>query len=369
MSGLSLWICILAGLAAFPLVCMLTFLVWASLRYGRVIDRIFEERPVFMPLLIEPEDSGEEVVFQASDGLSLRGSYFKRRGRARAGTLVFCHEYLSDRWSYAPYLDHLRDAGYDIFSFDFRNHGESDRHPGYSPLQWATDHEVRDLSAALDYLRSRSDHDPAGFGLFGVSRGGGTAMIVAAQERDVWCVITDGAFPTRGTMTSYIGRWSEIYVQSHLLLRFVPTWVYDALGWLSRRRSGRRLNCRFPEIERAARRLSPRPWLLIHGARDTYIGSPIARAFFDCAREPKEMWLVPEAKHNRCRECEPEAYVERLRSFLARYAPRRPLAVPSDPTSASEEVGGYAAGAALGLTGISLRGATPTPAVNQAATV
>ena len=37
-------------------------------------------------------------------------------------------------------------------------------------------------AAALAYLRSRPDHDPAGFGLFGVSRGGGTALVVAAAE-------------------------------------------------------------------------------------------------------------------------------------------------------------------------------------------
>ena len=71
-----------------------------------------------------------------------------------------------------------------------------------------------DLQGALAYLRSRPDHDPAGFGLFGVSRGGSTALVVGAAERDVWGVVTDGAFPTRGTMTAYILRWAEIYARS-----------------------------------------------------------------------------------------------------------------------------------------------------------
>ena len=76
--------------------------------------------------------------------------------------LVFCHEYLSDRWSFQPYADGLRDLGFDLFTFDFRNHGASDSDPVYQPLQWVTDHEVRDLRAALAYLRSRPDRDPAG---------------------------------------------------------------------------------------------------------------------------------------------------------------------------------------------------------------
>ncbi len=47
--------------------------------------------------------------------------------------IVYCHEYLSDRWSYHPYVDHLRDLGFDLFTFDFRNHGESENEPGYGP--------------------------------------------------------------------------------------------------------------------------------------------------------------------------------------------------------------------------------------------
>jgi pimeloyl-ACP methyl ester carboxylesterase len=368
VAGLTLWVLILGSLAALPLVFLLTFLIWASLRYGWAIDRIFEERPVFMPLRVVPEDEGESVSFTASDGLRLAGTYLKRRTEARVAVLVFCHEYLSDRWSFVPYLDQFRDAGYDLFTFDFRNHGSSASDPNYSPLQWATDHEVRDLRAALTYLRGRPDRDQAGFGLFGVSRGGGVALVVGARERDVWGVITDGAFPTRGTMTSYIGRWAEIYVQSHLLLTFVPMWVYDALGWLSRRRTGPRLNCRFPEIETAARRLSPRPWLLVHGAKDAYIRVEIARALFEYAREPKEMWLVPEAKHNRCRDCEPEAYADRIRTFLARYAPRRPL-TPDGESSLAQEENGFRSEPTLPRAGTQLLSTVPTAPVSQTAAV
>ena len=80
----------------------------------------------------------------------------------RAGVVVFCHEFLGDRWSFQPYTDGLRDLGFDLFTFDFRNHGTSATEPGYEPLQWVSDREVRDLRAALAYLRSRPDRDPAG---------------------------------------------------------------------------------------------------------------------------------------------------------------------------------------------------------------
>ena len=178
-------------------------LVYLTVKYTPVIGRNFEKQPLFMPLRVKPVEQGESVEFHTEDGLRLAGTYFRKRTEELAGVLVYCHEYLSNRWSFHPYIDHLRDVGYDIFTFDFRNHGASDHEPGYSPLQWTSDREVRDLRGALAYLRSRPDHDPAGFGLFGVSRGGTTALITAAIEPNVWGVITDGAFPTRGTMVPY----------------------------------------------------------------------------------------------------------------------------------------------------------------------
>ncbi|QEH33985.1 Alpha/beta hydrolase family protein [Aquisphaera giovannonii] len=339
MTALSTTLNILAWGGLIVFAALLAFVVFATLKYGPIIQRIFEVRPVFLPLHVRPEDEGEPVSFEAEGGVALSGSYLRRRTEARAGVLVFCHEYLSDRWSYLPYADHLRDRGFDVFTFDFRNHGTSHRDPGYSPLQWTTTFEVADLRAALRHLRSREDHDRAGFGLVGVSRGGTTALVVGAEQPDVWGVITDGAFPIRGTMTAYILRWAEIYINSKILLRLFPLWLYKLVGYISRRQSERKLRCRFPDVESAARRLAPRPWLAIHGEKDTYIGPDIARNLFNRAGQPKELWIVPGAKHNRCREANPGAYAARQVDFLSRKAPRPlvdPPAADVDPAPHAE---------------------------------
>jgi pimeloyl-ACP methyl ester carboxylesterase len=304
------------------LVAMVGFLVFIAIRYSPIIGRIFEEKPLFLPLLVDPAFRGEEVRFPTGDGLELTGTYFPARTAGRIGVLVFCHEFLSDRWSCQPYADRLRDVGFDLFSFDFRNHGASAHDRDYQPLQWVTDRDVRDLRAALAYLRRRADRDPAGVGLFGVSRGGGTALVVAAEDPGVWGVVTDGAFPTRGTMLAYIVRWAEIYVRNPLFREGIPLWIYSYVGWVARVRSQSRLRCRFPSVERAAARLAPRPWLMIHGEKDAYIGPEIARRLFAEAREPKALWIVAEAKHNRCRELQPEVYAARVAEFFLRTAPR-----------------------------------------------
>lgn len=305
------------------LAVLVAFLIYAAIRYAPIIGRIFEEKPLFLPLRAKRAADGEDVRFTTADGIELAGTYFRERAGRRAGVVVFCHEFLGDRWSCQPYADHLRDRGFDVFTFDFRNHGESGHDPIYRPLQWVTDHEVNDLRAALAYLRSRPDCDPAGVGLFGISRGGGTGLVVAADEPTVWGVVTDGAFPTRGTMLAYILRWAEIYVSNPFLWRKMPLWVFQFLGWVGRIRSEKRLACRFPDVERAVARLAPRPWFMIHGEKDAYIGPDIARALFAEARDSKELWIVPGAKHNRCREVQNGAYLGRVAEFFAKSAPRR----------------------------------------------
>lgn len=313
---------IVSGLLVLPFLALGVFMAYVALRYSPTISRVFEEKPLFLPLRVPPEPGGEEVRFRTEDGLELAGTYLKAEGEGRIGVFVFCHEYLSNRWSCQPYTAELRRLGYDVFSFDFRSHGESDEEPSYRPLQWVTDHELRDLRAALAYLRTRPDRDEAGFGLFGVSRGGSTSLVVAPGEPDVWGVITDGAFPTRGMMLAYIIRWAEIYVSNPGLYRRMPKAVYRTAAWAGRVRSERRLNCRYPDVEKAVARLSPRPWLMIHGGKDNYIAPAIVQELFDRAREPREIWIVPGAKHNRCLEVAREAYAARLNGFLARYAPR-----------------------------------------------
>ncbi len=111
----------------------------------------------------------------------------------------------------------------------------------------------------------------------------------------------------------------------------LPRWLYRVLARSGRRNSERRRRCRFPDVERAVARLAPRPWLMIHGQRDTYISPEIVQELFRSGNGPREMWLVPDAKHNRCREREPEAYAGRLLDFIDRYAPRRPITEPPAP--------------------------------------
>ena len=83
--------------------------------------------------------------------------------------------------------------------------------------------------------------------------GGATALVVAADDPGVWGVVTDGAFPTRGTMIAYIQRWAEIYVSQPVLLAILPAWCLR-LRRLGGARSGPQKRLALPLPERRARR-------------------------------------------------------------------------------------------------------------------
>jgi uncharacterized protein len=280
--------------------------------------RIFQEKPLFVIPRGQPVPGAEDVTVATGDGLKLRGCYLKAAGRRR-GVILFGLEFGSNRWACVPYCEHLLRAGYDVFALEPRNQGDSETMPGYEPLQWVTDYEIRDAEAAVAYLKGRPDADPRGVGLFGISKGGGAGLFVAARDPFIRCCVTDGVFATYTTLVPYMRHWFRIYNRDYVRQAMIPSWYWGnlgliGLGWIEAERRSR-----FPHLEPSLRRLR-RPLLMIHGGADTYIKPEMARALFDMARaEPKEFWLVPEAKHNQAFHLAGEEYRRRVLEFFDRH--------------------------------------------------
>ena len=64
------------------------------------------------------------------------------------------------------------------------------------------------------------------------------------------------------------------------------------------------------------------PLLMIHGEGDTYIKPEMARALFERVREPKELWVVPNAKHNQALHTAGDEYHRRVVEFFDRHLAR-----------------------------------------------
>jgi fermentation-respiration switch protein FrsA (DUF1100 family) len=300
---------------AFWLSGLLVYLRW---KYVPLVERIFQEKPLFIVPRGQPASEAEDVSFRNADGLTLRGCYF-RTPRPRRGVILFGLEFGSDRWSCRAYCDHLVEAGFDVFAFEPRGQGESDAQEGYEPLQWVTDFEVDDTAAALAYLRHRPDADPRGVGFFGISKGGGAGLIAASRDRTVRCCVTDGVFGTYSTIVPYMRHYFRIYNRDYRFQGLFPSWYYGRVGVTAVKRTERRRGCRFPDLEKRLPRLAPRPLLMIHGELDTYIKPDMAEALFARARQPKEFWLVAKAKHNQALHLVGDEYRRRVLEFFERH--------------------------------------------------
>src|SRR5271166_3403587 len=135
--------------------------VYLHVKYVPVVKRIFQEKPLFVIPRGQQLRDAEVVRFPTTDGLTLYGCYLKAKA-PRRGVILFGLEFGSTCWSCWSYVEHLVNAGFDVFAFESRNQGESGRMEGYEPLQWVTRYEVEDAKAALAYLKNRPDADPRG---------------------------------------------------------------------------------------------------------------------------------------------------------------------------------------------------------------
>ncbi|MBA4067258.1 MAG: hypothetical protein C0501_26835 [Isosphaera sp.] len=284
-------------------------------KYMGYLLRIFQEKPLFVVPRGEEAAGAEDVAVTADDGLTLRGCYLKTTAAERKGVILFGLEFGSDRWSCRPYCERLLAAGYDVLAVEPRNQGGSDRDPNYEPLQWVTDRDVADARAVVKYLLSRPDADGRGVGLFGVSKGGGAGLVAAAGEPGVRCVATDGAYATHTTMVPYLKRWIAIYSDRKILQRALPMWFYGIIGSVGAKKVARNRGVAYPSVEKAVSRLG-RPLLMIHGGGDNYIRPEMAAALFARARGPKELWVVPKAKHNQALTVAGDEYHARVLAFF-----------------------------------------------------
>lgn len=312
------WFWIMVSVLVIPpiavgLLLAVAFLYFRS-KYANLVVRIFQEKPLFIIPRGKPTDDAEHVTFPTPDGLTLRGCYLKA-GAPRKGVILFGLEFGSDRWSCQAYCSALLAAGYDVFAYEPRNQGDSDKDPNYEPLQWVTDRDEADMRSAIKYLVARPDAHPNGIGVFGISKGGSTALLAASHDRRVRCVVTDGAYATYTTMVPYMRKFIKIYSNRTWIQNRVPAWLYGAVGGEGVKQVARSRGVAYPSVEKAAGKLR-QPLLMIHGEGDTYIKPEMARALFGRVREPKELWVVPKAKHNQALHAAGDEYHRRLVAFF-----------------------------------------------------
>ena len=305
-------------------VSLLAFLGALLAKYVRICLNIFVD--THPPLSMGPVDfqplQGEKVRFRSFDGTSLRGMMLKAANRrACKGTIVFCHEFGSDMHSCARYARPLIEASFDVFTFDFRGHGESSSGGRYRPLQWPSDKELEDVLGACAFVEASlaAEGKEPQVGLFGISRGAGAGLLAAASNPSIKAIICDGAFSTDTTLIALMKRWAHIFARFKLVYENHTQTFWQLLLWLLMRFAQPKLGRRFPSVRKALKHMQPRPIFFVHGQRDSYIREDQTRILYAEAPSPKYLWIVESAKHNQSVIVQPKQYASRTIAFFRRH--------------------------------------------------
>jgi len=241
--------------------------------------------------------SAEAFEIPCKDGLTIRGDIYP--AASTLGTVIVCHGFKGfAHWAFFPYLGRtLAENGLTAITFDFSGSGIGrDRESFTEPGAFAGNtlsREQDDLENLVDYAR-RKKLITGKFGLFGHSRGGGSAILfAAAPDSDVGSLVTWAAI-------SYPNRWSK---------EDVGTWRKRGYAEVTNSRTGQlmRLDTDLLEdvelhgktklnIEAAAAKIKV-PWLIVHGTADDTVPSSEAERLHELSPRVSTLRLIKGANH------------------------------------------------------------------------
>lgn len=235
-----------------------------------------------------PSAAYEPVTFDASDGVRLSGWYVASTNRA---AVVLVHGGGGDRTGAVRHARLLAGHGYGVLLYDSRGRGESDG--GHNALGWDWD---KDVEGALAFLRERPDLDPERIGGLGLSTGADVLIEVAPTHRELKAVVSDGA-----TFRSFedIRNLSGIDYTAPFYWPFIT-----AVRVFSGSSPGE-------PLEDLVARVSPTPLLLI-ASGNAQREAEVNRLYAAAAREPVELWEIPDGTHTAALREHPEEYEQRV---------------------------------------------------------
>ena len=130
-------------------------------------------------------DNRSDVEFN-SDGVTLRGWYYRATSGGKAPTIVMCHGFAATIEMYLDkYAEHFSANGFNVLVYDNRNLGSSDGEPRGEIAPWE---QIDDFRNAITFAETLPGTDPARIGIWGSSYSGAHVLVVAAQDRRVKCV-------------------------------------------------------------------------------------------------------------------------------------------------------------------------------------
>lgn len=256
------------------------------------------------PLCVWPDQyklAYENIYFTTQDGVKLKGWFIPNADSDK--TIILMHGWGMNRGDIFKNTYFLHDLGYNLLYFDFRALGESGG--STSSIGYL---EVRDVQAAIRFLKDTRPYACRKIGLYGLSMGGMVAVCEGAQNPEIACVAAEASYYS---FRKVVSRWAWV----HNRVPYLPL-IPIVLHYMRKRLKA---NPEHYSPKHNIGKISPRPVFIIHGRYDNLVPASQAKLLFKNAGQPKEIWLVPGAKHNKCAEVGGFEYKQRLGDFFRKY--------------------------------------------------
>ena len=225
----------------------------------------------------------EDVAFRAKDGTELKAWWVPAAGAGR--TVVMVHGLNRSRIEMARRLPFVHSAGWNAILMDLRHHGGSG---GVATTFGVL--EKQDVEAAARLARERA---PGPVVLWGVSLGGASVVLAAAEDQGIAGVICDSSYRS---LDDTVRHHLRLFRGFRWWLRLVPSWpVADlAIYWIGRRGG---FDPAESNVEAAAARLRGRPVLFVANSDDRRMPKEIAFDLKAAAGPGAEVLIVPGKSH------------------------------------------------------------------------
>ncbi len=195
------------------------------------------------------------------------------------------------------------DLGYNILLPDLQYHGES----GGKAIQmgWKDRLDVLQWLDVANQVFGDSTH----MVVHGISMGAATAMMLSGESLPsyVKCIVEDCGYTS--VWDQFAKELDEQFgLPSFPLLNITSQLCKFKYGWNFGEASS---------LKQVAKCYLP--MLFIHGDKDTYVPTYMVYQLYEAKPEPKELWIVPGARHAASYQDNKEAYTQKVASFVGKY--------------------------------------------------
>jgi len=220
-------------------------------------------------------------------------------GKPGGGVVLLAHSMRSNRLEMLSRARFLRDRGYSVLFIDLQAHGETAGERITFGLK-----ESENIEASLTFLREIFPTER--IGAIGVSLGA-AAIVLAKHDLKLSAIILESLHPTieeavDNRLKLHFGNYGSVLLP--LMLSQLTFYLDTSTKALSPITRINNLNA---------------PLLIISGTEDAHTTQLETERLYAAARAPKELWIVPGARHFNMHTYAGREYEQRISTFLSQY--------------------------------------------------